>query len=80
VKRPILCIAPPDGDAAFIINSTGAGKVFGFTDVEGIKRQLILWYQDFKSGQLSVSSKGIELYSRKKLTGDLVNILNDLTA
>jgi hypothetical protein len=80
VKRPILCIAPTDGDAAYVINSTGAGKVFGFTDVQGIKQQLIQWYEEFKSGRLNVSSKGIELYSRKKLTGDLVTILNDISA
>jgi len=80
VKRPILCIAPTDGDAAFVINSTESGKIFGFTDVNGIKKQLIQWYEEFRIGKLNVNSKGIELYSRKGLTRELVAILNNLSA
>lgn len=80
VKRPILCVGPVDGDAAFVINSTGAGKVFGFEDVVGIKNQLIRWYEEFKNGTLNINSKEIESYSRKGLTRELATILNDITA
>ncbi|HEY5826068.1 MAG TPA: glycosyltransferase [Cyclobacteriaceae bacterium] len=80
VKRPILCIGPPDGDAAFTINSTQSGKAFGFTDVDGIKAQLIKWHHEFKEGNLKVNSREIESYSRKGLTRELATILNTISA
>ena len=38
--RPILCIGPPDGDAADIIETAGNGKCAAYNDMEGIIRLL----------------------------------------
>lgn len=77
-KRPILCIGPVDGDAANIINKTSAGKVVGFTDEVSLKKEILQFYQLYKSGQLTSGAKGIEKYSRKELTKELVKVLNDI--
>ena len=34
--KPILCIGPPDGDAADIIETSGNGKCAGYYDTETI--------------------------------------------
>ena len=40
LKRPILGIGPVDGDAAAILNETGAGKMFDYADEAGIRQFL----------------------------------------
>jgi glycosyltransferase involved in cell wall biosynthesis len=79
VRRPILCVGPKDGDAAYIIDNTKSGVVIDFEDVKTMKEQLIGWYQDFKNKQLSVKSEGIESYSTKQLTAKLADILNEIS-
>lgn len=38
LQRPILGIGPVDGDAAVILQGTGAGLMFDYTDAEGIRQ------------------------------------------
>ena len=40
-RRPVLAIGPVDGDAAFILNEAGAGEIFDYDDIPGIKLQLL---------------------------------------
>lgn len=67
----ILCVGPPDGDAAAIITGGGYGKCFGYDDSEGI--------EEFIISQLSnPSQKRAEVpaaYSRRSLTNELVMLL-----
>jgi glycosyltransferase involved in cell wall biosynthesis len=79
-RRPILCIGPTDGDAAAIIRETQSGKTCNFTDIKGISEAISASFTQFKSGSLLQSGSGVEKYSRKALTGKLVNILNDMTS
>ena len=34
--KPVICLGPPDGDAAGILNETGHGKTFDYNDAAGI--------------------------------------------
>ncbi|HNY52218.1 MAG TPA: glycosyltransferase family 4 protein [Bacteroidales bacterium] len=34
--KPVICLGPPDGDAAGILNETGHGKTFDYNDTAGI--------------------------------------------
>jgi glycosyltransferase involved in cell wall biosynthesis len=77
-KRPIVCIAPEDGDAANVINSTNSGKVFGFKEVDRLKQYLLESYQLFKLNKLQVNSVGVEKYERKNLTKSMCSQLNKL--
>ncbi len=74
-KRPILAIAPTDGDLAEIINSTQAGSVVDFNDAEKLKKTILSLYIKYKNNTLVLCPKNIEQYHRKKLTEKLVEIL-----
>lgn len=75
---PIICIAPPDGDAAQIVNETRSGKVYDFNDINNLVPGLKKYYSDFKSGSLQLKSTDINKFDRKVLTGKLVEVLNEL--
>lgn len=77
-QRPILAIAPPDGDLAAILNESGAGRVSDFDDKKGFKSNLRDLFEQFQQGKLKLNSKGIEKYSRKNLTKQLVDEMNKL--
>ena len=74
-KRPILAIAPKNGDLATIIQNTNAGFVIDFNEKEKLKKTILSLYHDFKNGVLEVNSFNIEQYHRKELTKELVKIL-----
>ena len=75
-KRPILCIGPADGDAAAILNETQTGKISEYKDVATLKKNILEFYHLYQQQKLSINSTGIEKYSRKNLTKELVEILS----
>jgi hypothetical protein len=75
--KPILGIGPTEGDAADILKKTNAGVIRERNDAEGIKSELLRYYQSWESRTPNKSS-GIELYSRKNLTQELIKILEGL--
>ena len=78
--RPILCLGPADGDAAAILAETQAGLLAGFGDVSAMKDHIRSLYNDYVNGSGSTTSKGIEQYSRKELTGKLAILLDQLVS
>lgn len=77
--RPIAGIGKVESDVASILESTGAGKIIGFSDAEGLQKLLADYYHSYKSETLRAYSKDLEKYSRKNLTAALADILNKLT-
>lgn len=77
-KKPILCIAPADSDAARVIDETQSGKVFSFEDVEGIKN-FILGQIAMKKMGIPFKNTGIEKYARHNLTKEFVALLESKT-
>lgn len=77
-ERPVLAIAPEDGDLAEIINNSNAGTVVDFEDKERLKKTIKNLYQQFKLGDLKVASKHIDIYHRKNLTGQLAKLIKAL--
>jgi len=75
--KPILGIGPVQGDAAQIVQQIHAGVIKDRNDGEGIKAELIQYYQDWKNrgGQ---QRGDIELYSRRCLTEKLIAILEKI--
>ncbi|MHB8259511.1 MAG: glycosyltransferase family 4 protein [Bacteroidia bacterium] len=75
-QKPILCIGPTNGDAAAIIQSCHAGKVFEFIDEQGILAYLqeiyALWQQN-KTTQLCAD--GYKKYSRKALAAQYAQVI-----
>ncbi len=76
-KRPILAIAPIDGDLAEIIDETQSGLVIDFEDYEGLKKAILIYFKHFLMGELNIESENIEKYHRKHLTEQLVNLINN---
>ncbi|MEE9349462.1 MAG: glycosyltransferase [Flavobacteriaceae bacterium] len=74
-KRPILAIAPNDGDLAEIIKNTNSGMVVSFNDEASLKKSILSLYESYKNNTLAVSSKNIEKYHRKSLTKTLAELL-----
>lgn len=79
VKRPILCIGPPEADSGRIIAEAKAGVVAGFEDRDTMKKALIDMYQRYKQKDLTLnSSDQITKYSRRLKAGEFCDILNEL--
>ena len=77
VGRPILCLAPRQGEAASIIDQTKSGIVCEPSDQEGIKKSIRSLYQDFESHK-PFNQQGVEEFSRLNLTNALVDVLEHL--
>lgn len=77
-KRPILAIGPTDGDVANVLQNTSAGTIVDFNDEETLSKVVWKYYQQFKEKKIITTSFGIERYSRKELTKQLAEILNNM--
>ncbi|WP_366184094.1 glycosyltransferase family 4 protein [Flavobacterium ovatum] len=75
-NRPILAIGPHDSDFSEIITGTNTGVFFTYTEKEKLKNQISAYYNQFLEGKLQSHGIGLQKYSRKNLTKDLVAILN----
>lgn len=78
-KRPILAIAPINGDLAEIINETNSGIVIDFGDKVALKNAILELYAKFKLGNLTVESKNIEQFHRKELTRKVSELIYKIT-
>lgn len=78
--RPIICIGPPDGDAAMILESTRSGKTFDYSEHEFLKDHLIDLYNMNKGSELFThNSEHHESFNRKNITRKLSGILGRIT-
>ncbi|RXP63528.1 glycosyl transferase family 1 [Lutibacter sp. HS1-25] len=77
-KRPILAIAPSNGDLAEIMEQTNAGMVVDFENAALLKKTIIDLYVKYKNGDLVVDSKNIEQFHRKQLTKKVAQIVLEL--
>jgi len=73
--RPVIGVGPSDGDAAQVLNETGAGKMIDYEDVDSAKQVLSEWYALFQEKRLKVDASEVEKYSRRSLTGELAGLL-----
>lgn len=78
-RRPIVCIGPPDGDAAAIIHETGCGKVFDFDNVAGLKKEILRLFNQFMQGNKMTLCKEVDRYERRNLTAQMAEVLDDMS-
>jgi glycosyltransferase involved in cell wall biosynthesis len=78
--RPVFLIGPTDSDAAGVIRDSRSGMIHGYEEKDKMKRSLLHYYAEYKSGLTDETAKNIQAYSRKNLTGKLASILDELTA
>ena len=75
-ERPIIAIGPEGSDFAEIITTTNTGVFFTYDEKEKLKALLLKYYQEYQNQNLKVHAVGLQQYSRKSLTQQLVQILN----
>ncbi len=78
--RPVLCIGPPDGDAAAVLEHTRAGHTADYQDISTIKEIVLNYYRLWLAGALQTDAGETGNYSRKNLTRQLADILNGMPA
>lgn len=78
VRRPILALVPPDGEAARIIREANAGEIIAPTDIDRIEEKIYDMYKRFERGDLTSNPTGIEKYDRRIQTGLLAGIFDKL--
>jgi glycosyltransferase involved in cell wall biosynthesis len=70
--RPIICLGPPDGDAASVIGETGHGFTFGYNDHEAIAG-----YAGSLAGkQFKPDKEKTAAYRRDNLAREVAALLN----
>ena len=74
-KRPILGVGPKNWEVADIVTDTKSGCIVEYTDDIALKNVILDWFTQYQKGELSVSSKDIEQYSRRELTRNLAEYI-----
>ena len=78
-RKPILCIGPKHGDAAEIITECDAGTTFDYHETTLIYDFLLQNYLKWKiNPDLDLQNDKNNKYSRKQLSLELYNILNNI--
>ena len=77
-SRPIVAIGPQDSDFAEIITNTNTGVFFDYSEKIKLKRVILDFYNQFLEGRLQSNGVGLQKYSRKSLTQELVQVLNKM--
>ncbi|MBG6109527.1 galactitol-specific phosphotransferase system IIB component [Flavobacterium sp. CG_9.10] len=74
-NRPIIAIGPKNSDFAEIITATNTGAFFDYSEKMRLKSVILAFYYQFLEGRLQSNGVGLQKYSRKSLTGELVELL-----
>ena len=74
--RPIIALGPENSDIKEIIENVQAGFYFNYEAKEKLKTQILNYFSDFLKGQLKVSPKEINKYSRRELTRNMSELIH----
>lgn len=77
-QRPILAIAPLDGDLAEIIEKTQSGKVIDFEDKQGLKSSLKNYFEAYQNNNLVSKAVSLEDYQAKNITKKIAELVLNL--
>jgi galactitol-specific phosphotransferase system IIB component len=76
-NRPIVAIGPKNSDFATIIAETNTGVFFEYNEKKKLKSTLLDFYNQYLQGNLQANGVGLQKYSRKNLTKQLVELLDE---
>jgi glycosyltransferase involved in cell wall biosynthesis len=79
-KKPILAIAPQDGEVAKLIRSVDAGRVVSPDNIPEIENAILSFNREFETGKLflKVNPEKTGKYERKYLTSRLAKLFDDI--
>ncbi|MFG4001801.1 glycosyltransferase family 4 protein [Flavobacterium aquidurense] len=75
-NRPIIAIGPKGSDFADIITETNTGVFFDYSEKAKLKSVILDFYNQFLEGKLQANGVGLQQYSRKNLTRQLVQLIS----
>jgi galactitol-specific phosphotransferase system IIB component len=75
-NRPIVAIGPEGSDFAEIITQTNTGAFFNYSEKMKLKSVILDFYNQFLEGKLQANAIGLQQYSRKNLTKELVQLIH----
>ncbi|MDR7211162.1 glycosyltransferase family 4 protein [Flavobacterium piscis] len=76
-NRPIIAIGPQGSDFADIIKETNTGVFFDYSEKQKLKSVILDFYNQFLEGKLQANGVGLQKYSRKNLTKQLVQLISE---
>ena len=76
-KRPIIALGPNSSDVEAILNETNSGTYFRYDEQVALRSCLLQHFEAYKIQELHVNSKGLEMYSRKALSQQLAQKLQN---
>jgi galactitol-specific phosphotransferase system IIB component len=76
-NRPIIAIGPQGSDFADIIKETNTGVFFDYSEKAKLKSVILDFYNQFLEGKLQANGIGLQQYSRKNLTRQLAQLINE---
>ena len=74
-NRPIIALGPYGSDVEQILKETNTGSYFLYSDYDKLKTQIISHYKKYKIRDLRANGIGLQKYSRRELTKQLVQLL-----
>ena len=75
-ERPIIAIGPNGSDFAEIITNTNTGVFFDYSEKVKLKKLILDFYNQYLEGKLQSNGVGLQKYSRKNLTKELVELIH----
>ena len=78
-RRPILGVGTSEGAMATVLQETGSGKIFDWSDSNAIAAQIDDVWSRFVSGKQTELNADIEKYSRRMTTKRMVELFNSIT-
>jgi glycosyltransferase involved in cell wall biosynthesis len=76
--RPILSLGPKGSDISEILSETESGTFFTPSEESDLKKRILIYYSEYKSGTLRTQPKNIDKYSRRELTRTLSGLIKSL--
>jgi glycosyltransferase involved in cell wall biosynthesis len=76
-QKPVICLGPPDGDAAAILAECKAGKTFAYSDFRNMLSYMEETYDDWRQHKTTLLNSAIfKKYSRSELSKQLALLLD----
>jgi glycosyltransferase involved in cell wall biosynthesis len=76
--KPILAVVDPAGGDAWLIRTTGAGRIAPWQDAAAIAEQLVACWRAWRAGERSIPSSARDGYRRRDLTARLAACFAEL--
>lgn len=79
-RKPILALGQIESEANNVLQTCGYDPFLTYNSKDEIKNRVLSLYEEYKNKSFIVDSIKIAKYERKNLTGELTNLLNEVTS